>query len=806
MAFQFSFPGVYVEERKSGVSTITGVSTSVALFVGMADRGPAGVPTPVRTVAQFEGIFGDNTAYGEMVHQVRQFFLNGGTNAVIMRVVDQNAQASAVTLRSEGGGDVLDIAARDIGGAGDTIRVEIDYATGSSEMTFNLTAYRRIVDDKGRVTQEGREVFRNLTMDPADTRHVRTAVNASSKLIQVEINPATDLLTLTGNGFSRSGLLVSAANDVNAFNTLSTLVTPTSNRLAVSVDGSPLVEVVLPVTSANLAGLIPGWEAAIRNRLASEGLGANRVNVALVAGPGGRRQLQIESNGGKSVEVFATAQNSAAAALQLGVAQGGVEISRFSPVRPAPTGFVTRIHDATAGTFANNSDFARIDSFADADKADLSELSIDDASLATSGGPLVLNGIAFPAGTRMAEGTLSNTGEGSLLNVAESLDTLRAAMESTAGASWAVRRVGLRLALYPKYGDSDADMTLAVTTGPIVDIGAANQLAEAGRAANVVAYSLGGTNVGNYQNAAIGGNNGGVPTAANYSDAYPVVEANVDIFNLMMLPRPPTQTDAQRLLLWSAASAFARDRRALLLVDPPSDNNAWRTVDDVAAGIIATRLGVATTYAALYWPRVKVVSDAGVVNVDPAGTVAGVMARTDTRRGVWKAPAGLEATMIGARGLEHMVSDRENGVTNPIAANTLRVFATGGVVWGARTMAGFDNSGEDDYKFVPVRRLALMIEESLYRGLKFAVFEPNDYRLWGQIRLAAGAFMQNLFRQGAFQGAKASEAYQVICDDTTTTQNDINLGVVNVIVKFAPLKPAEFVAIVVTQLAGQVQT
>ena len=302
------------------------------------------------------------------------------------------------------------------------------------------------------------------------------------------------------------------------------------------------------------------------------------------------------------------------------------------------------------------------------------------------------------------------------------------------------------------------------------------------------------------------GNNGGVPTPSDYSDAYPVVEANVDLFNLMMLPRGDGQTDAQRLLLWGAASAFARDRRALLLVDPQSDNNGWPTVDDVAASITAARFGVATTYAAIYWPRVRVVSDTGVVNVDPAGTVAGVMARTDTRRGVWKAPAGLEATMIGVRGLEHMVSDRENGVTNPIAVNTLRVFATGGVVWGARTMAGFDNSGEDDYKYVPVRRLALMIEESLYRGLKFAVFEPNDYRLWGQIRLAAGAFMQNLFRQCAFQGAKASEAYQVICDDSTTTQNDINLGVVNVIVKFAPLRPAEFVAIVVTQLAGQVQT
>jgi phage tail sheath protein FI len=106
---------------------------------------------------------------------------------------------------------------------------------------------------------------------------------------------------------------------------------------------------------------------------------------------------------------------------------------------------------------------------------------------------------------------------------------------------------------------------------------------------------------------------------------------------------------------------------------------------------------------------------------------------------------------------------------------------------------------------VRVRRVALFLEESLYRGLQFAVFEPNDDRLWAQIRLAAGAFMQNLFRQGAFQGSKASDAYDVRCDSTTTTQNDINLGRVNVIVAFAPLRPSEFVVLILRQLAGQVQ-
>jgi hypothetical protein len=182
------------------------------------------------------------------------------------------------------------------------------------------------------------------------------------------------------------------------------------------------------------------------------------------------------------------------------------------------------------------------------------------------------------------------------------------------------------------------------------------------------------------------------------------------------------------------------------------------------------------------------------------------MARIDSNRGVWKAPAGVEADIRGIRGTERSMSDPENGVINPKAVNAIRVFPTGIVSWGARTMDGGNDSANSDYRYIPVRRLALFMEESLYRGLKFAVFEPNDEPLWAQIRIAAGAFMNNLFRQGAFQGQKASDAYFVKVDSDTTTQNDINLGIVNVIVGFAPLKPAEFVIITLQQKAGQVQT
>jgi len=147
----------------------------------------------------------------------------------------------------------------------------------------------------------------------------------------------------------------------------------------------------------------------------------------------------------------------------------------------------------------------------------------------------------------------------------------------------------------------------------------------------------------------------------------------------------------------------------------------------------------------------------------------------------------------------------ENGLTNPEALNAIRLFPNGIVVWGARTMNGFDTSGDVDFKYVPVRRFELFIEESLVRGLKFAVFEPNAEPLWGQIRVAVGGFLNNLFRQGAFAGATVRESYFVKVDSETTTQNDINLGIVNVVVGFAPLKPAEFVVITIQQMAGQIQ-
>jgi hypothetical protein len=190
----------------------------------------------------------------------------------------------------------------------------------------------------------------------------------------------------------------------------------------------------------------------------------------------------------------------------------------------------------------------------------------------------------------------------------------------------------------------------------------------------------------------------------------------------------------------------------------------------------------------------------------PCGAVAGVIARTDTQRGIWKAPAGLDAALVGVAQLSVPLTDMENGELNPKGINCLRSMpAAGRIIWGARTLQG-DDRLSSEWKYIPVRRVALYIEESLYRGTQWVVFEPNDEPLWAQIRLNVGSFMHGLFRQGAFQGASPKEAYFVKCDKETTIQDDINKGIVNIMVGFAPLKPTEFVVIKIQQMAGEIQT
>ena len=299
----------------------------------------------------------------------------------------------------------------------------------------------------------------------------------------------------------------------------------------------------------------------------------------------------------------------------------------------------------------------------------------------------------------------------------------------------------------------------------------------------------------------------GATNDANKTGMYALRKA--DLFNLLCIPPlTPSTTDNGISPVWSDAAKFCKDRRAFLVADAPA---TW-TVATAAAGISAFS-AIERSYAALYFPRIRIpdpLKDNNLEDFAPGGTIAGIMSRTDAERGVWKAPAGIDAGLRGVLGQSinatpGSLTDAENGTLNPLGINCLRNLPNvGHVVWGARTLEGADALASQ-WKYVPVRRLALYIEESLFRGTQWVVFEPNDEPLWAQIRLNVGAFMHGLFRQGAFQGTTPRDAYLVKCDKETTTQDDINRGVVNILVGFAPLKPAEFVVIKIQQLAGQIQ-
>jgi phage tail sheath protein FI len=284
-----------------------------------------------------------------------------------------------------------------------------------------------------------------------------------------------------------------------------------------------------------------------------------------------------------------------------------------------------------------------------------------------------------------------------------------------------------------------------------------------------------------------------------------------DLFNILCIPpylgdNSPHGDDVSTNLV-SKAAQYCEDRRAFYILDPPS---AWTSLKTAQTQFSQIQQFVGTTsdHAAIFFPRVleqNPLLDNQLDTIAPSGAIAGVFARTDAQRGVWKAPAGQDATLNGVVQLALQLTDPENGLLNPLGLNCLRTFPlVGNVVWGARTIRGADALA-DQWKYIPVRRTALFLEESLYRGLKWAVFEPNDETLWQNIRLNAGSFMHDQFRKGAFQGSSPDQAYFVKCDSETTTQSDIDNGVVNVIVGFAPLKPAEFVVIQIQQMAGQLQ-
>jgi len=758
MPATLSYPGVYIEEIASGVHTITGVSTSVTAFVGSAKRGSINKAIHILSFSDYERRFGGLQIDSEMSYAVRQFFLNGGSDAWVIRLA-KGVLAASRTLDNSTPVNVLGITALEEGKSGNDIEVRVGYDTGNPASTFNLTFNFVSTENP---SDSATERFTNLSMNSQDPRYAVDIVNAGSQLVKIERVTPLATLSALGSGTSTSG----------ALGTVGTLLDATHNQIRVSVNGLPPVAITftLPSDAASLSALC----TAIQSKVQAAAAG-NTALSGFTCVPSGTTAILMTSGAageGSSVRVLPGTRNDAAARLKLGALNGGVETDAVSTIRP--------VEAPNHGTLTSNA-------FQNADLDTLPDSTHTSFQVSLDGyGPDTIDlGSTTTAG---AAGAIA-------AKLAEVATRIQTAVRALKPSNPAYRDFTC------KEDTTAKNLTLASGTR-----GAGSSVLVSAAASKDIASSLhllSGTTSTQPTNVML---QNGSETPYTAADLYNLFIADrsqrkgiyalesVDLFNLLCLPGV---TDSGVLM---DAASYCQERRAFLIADAPPTSGR---PDEMVQTISGTALPK-TDYGAVYYPWFKIADPlrgGQLRSTPPSGTIAGLYARTDSARGVWKAPAGTEATLVGVQEMQYKLTDLENGTLN-----CLRVFPVfGAIAWGARTLRGADQM-TSEYKYIPVRRLALYLEESLYRGTKWIVFEPNDEPLWAQIRLNLGAFMHNLFRQGAFQGMTPKDAYFVKCDKETTTQNDINLGIVNIVVGFAPLKPAEFVVIKIQQMAGQIET
>ena len=761
MPATLTYPGVYVEEVSSGVRTIAGVGTSVAAFVGAAPRGPINQAVRLFSFSDYERRFGGLQADSELGYAVRQFFQNGGTESWAVRVVS-NATTATTTLRSATAVDVLDVTALDAGVAGNEIEVRVDHATPNPGSSFNLTVLR---------ASDGRaESYAGLSLNASDPRYAPDLVNGVSQLVGIKRLPTKVVLDALPAATSASASLADVA----------TLLTPKRNEFRVSLNGFPAakVTVVLPgdIGGATPTQRLDALAAAIQAQVRAQAAGQAALAAFTCERPAGTQVLKLTSGAGgelSSVRVLPGTSNNAAGVLTLGAGNGGLEVDAVAAIRPAPVPDAATLTSAALAVTA-------LDTLPDATHH-LISLSLDGAvpddidigNVAAAGANL---------GAKMADVAA---------RLQAAVRALKPAQAAYGGFTCSVNGSGFVL----QSGTRGTGSRVVVAAAAAASIAAELKLLAGSVAAQPMNLQLQGGSETPYDDSSVYA--AFIAERSARSGLYAL--ESVDLFNLLCLPGI---TDAGVL---ADAAAYCEERRAFFIIDAPA---TAVQPEQMVAAVSGTALPK-SDHAAVYYPWVQIADPLknGKLRITPpCGTVAGLYARTDANRGVWKAPAGTEASLAGVQALSHALTDRENGSLNPLGVNCLRLFPVfGAVAWGARTLRGAD-AMTSEYKYVPVRRLALYIEESLFRGTQWVVFEPNDEPLWAQIRLNLGAFMNGLFRQGAFQGRSTREAYLVKCDRETTTQDDINRGVVNILVAFAPLKPAEFVVIRIQQLAGQIQT
>jgi phage tail sheath protein FI len=681
---QFTYPGVYTQELPSGVRTITGAPTSVALFVGPTLSGIDGRPIRILSFGDFQRNFGGLSQTSNLSYSVLHFFSNGGGEAFVQRVPSKNAKQASTTVKRDDNPQTnvasLTLTALSSGAAGNELFAEFDsFGIGASpfggapdKKRFNITLTDRLT---GRV-----ERFTNLTTSSTGARFAPTVVNdpaTGSSLVKLDMpGPAINVEGPQANGtiYKVGALPTGAPFAVDVKLTVSVAV--------LSADGTTPSNAVnaLPVTVFANGSSKPASVLEMVTKLGAA------INAAIRADNNANTQME-------------------GVAIEAAQFEGGTMI-RLRTAPPGPALLTKRLNDATV-------------------------------TISDPAGPL-------PAGTA---GFLATFGLPASPN----------------GSNPSRYRLG---SPYPA--------TSQIFGTPV---------------------------------AGDDGDPNGQPDDNVFKQAVMDLDNPDPFFNILCLPDlvRPSPTDptalqhANAMTVYAEAALVCLHKFAFLLIDPLPNV----TSVGAAESWKSLQFTFQSSYSAAYFPNIRVddpLVPGTIRSHPPSGALAGVFARTDGQFGVWQAPAGVEASLSGVYGPSVVLSDEEQGILNPIGLNCIRLFPIYGTVnWGSRTVDG-SNALASDWKYVPVRRTANYILRSLSEALRWAVHKPNGEQLWSQLRINVTAFMHGLFRQGAFKGVSARDAYFVLCDATTTSPDDINQGIVNIVIGFAPLKPAEFVVISLRQI------
>jgi phage tail sheath protein FI len=642
---QLTYPGVYVEEVPSGVRPIAAASTSIAAFIGVAERGPVGEAVKVFNFTEYQSRYGGFLSGSFLSHSVYQFFNNGGTQCYIVRVAGANAATANIVLRDQATTNPqasLTISANSPGAWGNQLAVVIANGTNDPVNEFNLAVFQQ--DELTPL-----ELFDNLSMVPGAPNFVETAT-ASSRYIRVTVNAQnTDAQAGTSRGAAAPLALASP-----------------KTRFRININGDGYQEVDL--------------QAAVPNPAPDLSSAAN-IATAIQARVRALTKLRASTDQNAFAN-FLCQVNNGVLLLTSGVA------SLSSSVKVAPA--------------ANSSQ----------DASGLLRLGLLSAGVETLGATV------------------------------------------------------LRPQNNPRGIPPDNYFFVGDNSAPTAQVASVT-----------------------------GGSEGtAITTDQPYIDAFSKLDDKEDV-SLIAVPGIGSAA------LVGAGMNYCANRS---LSDCFFIGDMSQTDDTVEeAKNFRNAITPKNSYGAIYAPWVQMLDPTGrsstPILAPPSGFVAGLYAKTDGQRGVWKAAAGTSAALGGGVGLAVNLTDTQQGNLNPLNVNIIRQFAGSGIVlWGARTV-----TSDAAWNYIPVRRMAIFLRVSIYRGIQWAVFEPNDEDLWSSLRLNIGSFMMTLFRQGAFQGATPAQAFFVKCDNETTTQADIDAGIVNVLVGFAPLRPAEFVVVKISQKVGQ---